>query len=150
MAKDIRIQYIDRKGEKGSMQLPVKDTPVEAEIKAFTALSMIGWEEYTETTTTTISSAQALDSTDVVNNDKDFKCNLSFKGASGYVRISLPCPKINIEAGIVIRYGSERAFVPASKITGEVGNDGGEIATLLNTMTGETYTFSSGRLKKAP
>jgi hypothetical protein len=149
--KSIRVKYTDRKGESGSMKLPVKDTEVEAEILAVTALSYIGSEGYTELTETSFASPQSVGSSALVENDKDFKAICTFKGASGYFKISWPAPKINIEAGFVVRWGSERAVIPPVKETGETGNDGEAVAALVATMTGDsTVTFKSGHLYKRP
>lgn len=146
---DINVKYVDRKGEPGQMHLPCADTPVEANILAVLALSYIGADAYSQTVETAFVSPQAVDSTDLVENDRDFKCLCSFKGASGYFRISWPAPKINIEAGFVIRYGQNRAFVPPSADVGETGNDGTDVAELVKTLTGDaTVTFKSGRISK--
>lgn len=148
MAKKIQIIYIDRKGEAGSFQLPVKDTPVEAEVLAVTALSHIGTEGYNETLYTEFTSAQAVDVTTDVNNDRDFKCICGFKGASGFFKISWPAPKINIAAGFIIKWGPERAYVPVDDSV-STGNDGNDVAALVATMTGDaTVTFKWGRLQK--
>lgn len=147
MAKKIQILYVDRKGETGSFQIPVKDTPVEAEIKAITALSHIGTEGYNETVYTEFAAAQAVDITTDVNNDRDFKCICGFKGASGFFKISWPAPKINIAAGFVIHWGEERAYVPAESV--DIGNDGNAVAALVATVTGDaTVSFRWGRLQK--
>ena len=147
MAKKIQILYLDRKGESGSFQLPVKDTPVEAEIKACTALSHIGTEGYNETVYTEFAAAQSVDVTTDVNNDRDFKCICGFKGASGFFKVSWPAPKINIAAGFVIHWGAERAYVPAEST--DTGNDGNAVAALVATMSGDsTVSFRWGRLQK--
>lgn len=149
--KAIRIKYIDRKGEKGSMKLPVKDTEVEAEILAVTALSYIGTDSYTELIESNFTTPQEVGTSALVENDKDMKCLCTFKGASGYFKISWPAPKINIEAGFVIRWGENRAIVPPVKDAGETGNDGEAVAALVATMTGDaTVTFKSGHLHKRP
>jgi hypothetical protein len=145
--KKIRILYIDRKGETGSFQLPVKDTEVEAEILALTSLSHIGTDGYSETVITEFAAPQSVNVTDDVENDRDFKCVCGFKGASGYFKISWPAPKINIEGGFVINWGTERAEVPA--VSAATGNDGTEVAALVATATGDsTVTFRYGRLSK--
>jgi hypothetical protein len=149
--KKIRIKYLDRKGEPGSFQLPVKDTPVESEIKAVTALSYIGTDGYSELTETAFTTPQTVDTSAVVENDRDFKALCTFKGASGYFKISWPAPKINIAAGFVVHWGSERAEIPVTKGGGDTGNDGSEVAALVATMTGDsTVTFKSGHLYKRP
>jgi hypothetical protein len=146
--KDIQILYLDRKGESGSFRLPVKDTEVEAEILAVTALSHIGTEGYNETVYTEFTTAQSVDVTTDVNNDRDFKCICGFKGANGFFKISWPAPKINIAAGFTIIWGPDRAYVPATST--ELGNDGNAVAALIATVTGDsTVTFKWGRLQKA-
>ena len=145
--KKIQVLYTDRKGESGSMQVPVKDSPVESEILAVTALSHIGTEGYNETVYNAFTSAQEVDVTADVNNDRDFKCICGFKGASGFFKISWPAPKINIAAGFIIKWGPERAYVPVDDAG--TGNDGEAVAALVATMTGDsTVTFKWGRLQK--
>lgn len=149
--KDIRVKYTDRKGENGSMKLPCKDTEVEAEILAVTALSYIGTASYTELIETDFTTPQDVGVDSLTENDKDFKAICTFKGASGYFRISWPAPKINIAAGFVVRWGEERAFIPPTKEVGETGLDGSEVAALVATVTGDsTVTFKSGHLYKRP
>jgi hypothetical protein len=145
--KKIRVLYVDRKGETGTFALPVKDTPVEAEILAVTALSYIGTEGYSEQVVTEFASPQTVTVNTLVENDRDFKCICGFKGALGYFKISWPAPKINIAGGFVINWGTERAEVPA--VSAETGLDGTEVAALVATMTGDsTVTFRYGRLSK--
>jgi hypothetical protein len=149
--KSIRVRYIDRKGESGSMKLPVKDTEVEADIKAVLALSYVGSTTYTELIETDFAAAQETGTDSLVENDKDFKAICTFKGASGYFKISWPAPKINIEAGFVVRWGGERAIIPVAKETEETGNDGTAVAALVATLTGDsTVVFKSGHLYKRP
>lgn len=147
--KEIRVPYIDQKGEKGNMRLLCSDSFPQAAISAILALSYIGADEFNQTVTTALTTPQAVVSGAEINNDRDFKILCSFKGASGYFKISWPAPKINIEGGFVVRFGEQRSFVPLTKQAGETGNDGADLAALVQAMTGDaTVTFSSGRLYK--
>lgn len=149
--KNLRLHMIDRKGEPKSMALKAATAATEAQIKAITALSYCGCDGYSEQVDTLFATAQAVGTSALVENDGDFKAILGFKGAEGNFKISWPAPKINIEAGFVVRWGSERAEIPAAKVTGETGLSGTEVAALVATATGDTtVTFRSGHIYKRP
>jgi len=152
MAQDkVYVPYIDRKGEKGSMQLPRPETITEASIKTITSMTYLGVDSWVVHDETDFATAQAVVTTSLVNNDKDFKAILGFEGADGYFKISLPAVKINIEGGLCIRWSNNRAYVPATKELGELGNSGAELETIVRAYTGDvTVTFVSGSLYKRP
>jgi hypothetical protein len=145
----IRVKYIDRKGEKGSQLLKMRTAPPQSEIKALTAYSYCGTNEYAKTIETKFTEPQSVGVGVLIENDKDFKAILGFEGASGFFRISWPAPKINIEGGFTVRWGSERAFIPPAKEGGETGDDGNTVAAKVATLTGDsTVKFVSGHIYK--
>jgi hypothetical protein len=152
MAEDkVYVPYIDRKGEKGTMQLPRPSSIVEAALLALTSYTYLGVDSYVVHDETDLASPQAVVVNSLVNNDKDFKCILGFEGAEGSFKISLPALKINIEGGICVRWSNNKAYVPATKEVGEVGDSGAEIQAKVRTYTGDnTVVFVSGSLYKRP
>jgi len=149
--KKIKLTGSDRKGEAVQMGFKAKTAASEAELKAISALSYMGCTGYTLVTETVFSSAQAVTVNALVENDQDFKAILTFKGIEGNFKVVWPCPKINIEGGIIVRWGTDQAQVPMTKISGEEGLDGSEIAALVATATGDaTVIFKSGHLYKRP
>jgi len=152
MAEDkVYVPYVDRKGEKGTMQLPRPATITEAALLAITSYTYLGIDSYVVHDETDLTAAQAVVVNALVNNDKDFKCILGFEGAEGSFKISLPAVKVNIEGGICVRWSNNKAYVPATKEVGEIGDSGAEIQAKIRTYTGDnTATFVSGSLYKRP
>lgn len=145
------VSYVDRKGEPGAIQFTQGTFSPTAFVTSFAPLSMVGFSAYRTTDETPLTNPPSVTTTSLVNNDKDFKATLGFEGASGFFKISIPAPKINVEGGIVIRWGERRASVPPVKEVGEVGLDGTELAAMIATVCGlgaGTVTFKYGRLIK--
>lgn len=153
--KNYSILYTDPKGESGHMAVKTADavTLNETDVKAFldgkSNVSFTGFNEIIETVFSTPTVAGAVG----IMGDKDLKCNLIFDWPSrnASLRMSIPAPVINIDAGIVIRWGQNKAFVPPVKESAELGKSGNEIATELSTLlTGATgnIVFKSGSLTK--
>jgi hypothetical protein len=147
----VTITYADRKGEPGKMTL--NHTPTFAPAAALTFLqakSYAGFQKYSTIVATDFTTPLAAGTDELVNNDKDFKAVLGFEGAEGRFKIEIPCPKVNIEGGFVVRWGQNRAFIPPTKAVGETGDDGAALQTSLRGMTGDnTILFKYGRIKKA-
>jgi hypothetical protein len=149
--KKLRLKMMDRKGEPKSMAIRADEDVTEEALLAIAELSYCGCDGYVETTETVFEEPQDVVVNALVENDGDFKAILGFKGAEGNFKISWPAPKINIEAGFIVRWGSERAEIPAAKVGEEVGNDGTDVAALVATATGdETVVFRSGHIYKRP
>jgi hypothetical protein len=152
-ADRINVGYIDIKGEKGVLGLPKKNAIAVATLATWLAgHSYAGFDAvYTEVMEIPLQGS-ATEPSGVVGlgNDKDLKMTMGFKGAEGNFKISLPCPKINVEGGFVIRWGDERAFLPPVKATGELGDDGNTVcASLISAGTiPQGSTFQYGRLVK--
>jgi hypothetical protein len=147
----VTITYTDRKGEPGKMTINHTPTFVPATALTFLqAKSYAGFQKYTSATPTSFTSPLAAGTDELVNNDKDFKAVLGFEGAEGKFKIEMPCPKINIEGGFVVRWGQNRAFIPPAKMTGETGDDGAALQASMRSITGDnTIVFKYGRIKKA-
>lgn len=153
----VTIPYVDRKGEKGNMKVRL-ESPTSFAPTTFTAdilsLSQVGASSYVIATETDFATPQAAGVGTDMSNDKDVKAVLLFDwpDVDAHIRLSIPAPKINVEAGIVIRWGNKEAFVPPTKEVGEIGHDGNQIATSLATAVGATggLTFLSGALLKRP
>lgn len=147
----VYVPYIDRKGEKGTMQLPRPESISEAALSAILSWTYLGIDSYVVHDETDLTTPQAVTVNSLVENDKDMKCILGFEGAEGSFKISLPALKINVEGGIVIRWSQNKAYVPATKEVGEVGDSGAEIQAKVRTYTGDnTVKFVSGSLYKRP
>lgn len=149
---DSLFKYIDYSGEKGKMRINgVLVAPSTFET-AVVPLSYCGFTERValEQTALTVKLAPDGDET-IFEADKDVKCILIFKDTAdnnSIVRIAIPAPKVNVASGIVKRKTGDRAMVPMLKNTGEVGNDGTELAAIFSTMLGTTLVFSSGSFTK--
>jgi len=133
-ADRIQIGYADIKGESGSLGLPKEGTLSVAPLAAFLAAkSYAGFSNvYTEVVEVALQNPATIPTGVAgLGNDKDVKLTLGFQGAEGSFKISLPCPKINVEGGFVVRWGENRAFVPPVKADGEVGDDGNTVAAAL-------------------
>jgi hypothetical protein len=148
----IVIPYADRKGEHGRITLNQATAFSDSDFLTFvTAKSYAGFEAYSEVTETDFDPPKAIESTVGIANDKDVKLVLGFEGAEGNFKIEIPCPKINISGGFVIRWGEKRAYVPPVKEAGETGDDGttiaGQIATILG-QDADDVKFRYGRLTK--
>lgn len=144
-------QYVDRKGEAGNLEFNQGTFNAVNFVTYFAPLSYVGFTTYNQVTTTDFVGAPATIGTALVNNDKDFKAILGFEGAEGHFKISIPAPKINIEGGIVIRWGQNRAIVPPIKTPEEVGVDGAGLSAIVAAFLGMTPSdvkFKYGRLIK--
>jgi len=118
-------------------------------------LSYCGWFETAEIVKTPWTTPQAVDNTDLVNNDKDFKVILTFKyvPTGHFKRILIPAPKINVATGICMTMGESRMIVPGTKPVGGVGSDGNTLAPLIETALGYDsgdLVFMSGHSNKKP
>lgn len=145
------VRLIDQKGEKYRQEFNVGTFDEAAYIEGIASLSQCGTDGYLAWTDEDFTEEQEVVVNTLINNDGDFKAICSFKYLSGFIRLTIPAPHINIEAGIVIRFGETRSFIPPTKTQAEVGHDGNSIATALETALGLTagdLTFSSGRLVK--
>jgi len=154
-ADRIQVGYKDIKGESGSLGLPKEGTINVSSLATFlTAKSYAGFSDvYAEVVETALQNPATQPSGVAgLGNDKDVKLTLGFQGAEGNFKISIPCPKINIEGGFVIRWGENRAFVPPVKAAGEVGDDGNTIATQLIAagVLAAGTVFKYGRVVKQP
>jgi hypothetical protein len=145
------IMYVDRKGEPGKMS--INHTPTfsgEAFKTFFEAKSYAGLTKHSSTVETAFVTPASPGIDNIVNNDKDFKAILGFEGAEGKFKIEIPCPKINIEGGFVVRWGQNRAYIPPVKVPTETGDDGSAIQAAFRSITGDnTIVYKYGRLKKA-
>lgn len=143
------VSYVDRKGEAGAVEFSQGTFNAANFVSTWAPLSYVGFSKYRETTETALESPPAVIMTSIVNNDKDFKAILGFEGLEGFFKVSIPAPKINIEAGIIVRWGQNRAIIPPVKAAGEVGADGADLATKMMSVTGLTgVKFVYGRLIK--
>jgi hypothetical protein len=145
------VSYTDRKGEAGAIEFNIGTFDPDAFVSDFCPMSYAGFTEWRATTVEDLEDPPEVIATALVNNDKDFKAILGFQGAEGHFKVSIPCPKINIEGGIIIRWGSERAFIPPVKVAGEIGNDGAELAAKMESILGldaDSVKFVYGRLIK--
>lgn len=153
--KQYSVLYVDPKGEAGHMSFKTDDSVSldETGLKAFldgkSNVSFTGFNETIENNFVTPTVAGAVG----IFGDKDLKANLVFDWPERNVslRVSIPAPVINIDAGIVVRWGQDKAFVPPVKLSNEVGKSGGTIASELSTLlTGESdkIIFKSGGLSK--
>lgn len=143
------VTYIDRKGEPGAIQFSQGTFAPTFFVTNFCPLSYAGFADYHVTTETALTNPPAVGVDALVNNDKDFKAILGFEGLEGIIKISIPAPKINIEAGIIVRWGQNRAIIPPVKAVGEVGKDGADLVNIIQGCTGLTgLKFKFGRLIK--
>jgi|OpeIllAssembly_1097287.scaffolds.fasta_scaffold330405_1 hypothetical protein len=147
------VRLVDQKGEKFRQHFSIGTFDEEAYTTDLAPMSFCGTEGHLIVTPTPFTAEKAADvSTDTIN-DGDYKASCTFKYLNGFIRLQIPAPKINIEAGIIVRLGEKRQFIPKTKKVGEVGHDGSEIATMLEGVLGLTagdLTFASGRISKRP
>ena len=143
------VSYVDRKGEAGAIEFSQGTFNPANFVTSWAPLSYVGYSKYRITTETELTDPPAVGTDALVNNDKDFKAILGFEGADGFFKISIPACKVNIEGGICIRWGQNRAIVPPVKDPGEVGADGALLVSKLQAVTGLTgLKFVYGRLLK--
>jgi hypothetical protein len=154
MAVYVTIPYVDRKTEKGVMKLRVASSD-DFDEAAFTtniaSISQCAFSEYDFIVENEFTTPQAVGAGTDMSNDKDVKAVMLFDwpDIDAHIRVSIPAPKINIEAGLVVRWGQNKAFIPKTKAVGEVGKDGDTVATQLATALGATgLEFLSGSLLK--
>jgi hypothetical protein len=133
--------YVDQKGERGKIVLSNKDV-TEGRFTTFIAdLTYCAFAEYSQITTGAFTTPVPLVQSALIENDKDFKCVLTFKNVTDpaepeIIRISIPAPCINVADGIISRTGDKYKFVPKESIVGELGNDGDALAAEVATLFG--------------
>jgi hypothetical protein len=143
------VSYVDRKGEAGAVEFTQGTFSPTNFVTYWAPMSYVGFEKFRETTETALTNPPAVGTDALVNNDKDFKAILGFEGADGFFKISIPACKINIEGGLCIRWGQNRAIVPPVKTPEEVGIDGVGLVSRIQAVTGLTNVkFKYGRLIK--
>lgn len=154
--KEVSVKYVDIKGEKGAMSFRYLDTLTmsEALIKGgLDGLTGAQMYAFTVTSETAFVTPTTMDEVVSVQNDKDFKLHLVFDWPAKETRlnVAIPCPLINVEGGIVVRWGERKAFVPKGKTDDETGLDGDALAAQIGTMvagSASALVFSSGSLRK--
>lgn len=152
MAEQI-LKMTDRKGDKGLFIGRGATAPVAASLVTFlNGKTYAGCIEHSAVTPNILAAPKVVVTTDVANNDIDYKAVLSYKDFTVETnpttrRLIIPAPDTSTANGICVVFEADTQAIPAIPPDGATGKGGNTIITEWETALGVdagTFKFLSG------